>query len=458
MFNLDDILKATGGRALYAGHNAQKKKMQILGISIDSRTIKKRELFVAIKGRRFDGHDFIDEAIKKGACGVVLELNPKEAMPALKNKGRIGVRVKDTLMALGDIAAYHRRRFNIPVIGITGSNGKTTVKEMISQILKRSYNVLKNRGTENNLIGLPLTLLNLTENHSVAVLEMGANHSGEIKRLAEILKPTVGLITNIGPSHLEFLKDKAGVLKVKSEMVHGLGRKDLLVLNGDDPMLSKIRPRCRRLTFGLKRNNDFRAANIKLNGHISFMLNNLHPFIINILGMHNLYNALAAIAVSSHFDIDLSAIRCALLDFRLPAMRMELKNINGLEVINDAYNSNPVSLKWAIQTLSDFKRKGRKILVTGDMLELGRRCRLFHSQAGRLAAESSIDALIAVGRFSGYTAVAANRAGMKWRNLWPCSSIQEAVDILKRIAKKGDTVLVKGSRGMAMEKIIDRLQ
>jgi len=449
MLNIGEILKATGGRLLSGN-----RRCRIPGISIDSRTIKKGELFLAIKGRRFDGHYFIRDVFKKGACGAVVGNNLQE--PSLVKEGRI-IKVKDSLKALGDIAAYHRKRFDIPVIGITGSNGKTTVKEMVWHILSAKENVLKNRGTRNNLVGLSLTLLGLRKDHSAAVLEMGANHLGEIERLTEILKPTIGLINNIGPSHLEFLKDESGVLKVKSEMVHGLRKKDLLFLNGDDPMLERVEPRCKKIRFGLKKHNDFRATDIKSNGRISFKVNSISPLAINLPGMHNLYNALAAVAVTSYIGIDIFAVRDRLLDFRLPDMRMELKKVKGIEFINDAYNSNPLSLKCAIQTLSDFKRDGKKILVSGDMLELGPKGRFFHSLIGRAVAESSVDTLITVGRLSRYTAEAAGSAGMKKENLWPCSDAEEATTILRRIAKPGDTVLIKGSRAMAMEEIINHL-
>ncbi len=420
--------------------------------SIDSRTIKRGESFIAIKGKRFDGHDFIDEAIKKGASGIILDKNIKLCLRKIAV-----IKVKDTLKALGDIAANHRRRFDIPVVGITGSNGKTTVKEMLWSILKKRYTVLKNRGTENNLVGLPLTLLRLKEGHRAAVLEMGTNRWGEIARLTEILRPTIGVITNIGPSHLESFKDEEGVLRAKSELVHKLKMKDSIVLNGDDPMLSRIKSRRKKVTFGLKKDNDFRATEIKSNGSISFTLNGLYPFKLKILGNHNIYNALAAIAVSSLLGIEISLIKDALLNFKLPYMRMAPSVLKGITVINDAYNSNPFSLKWAIDTFSNFKTKGRRIIVSGDMLELGERRRLFHSQAGRLIAGSSIDALIAVGELSRHTAQAALRAGMGRDNLWSCSDSNEAARILKSVAKRGDAVLVKGSRAMCMERIINSL-
>ncbi len=457
MFSLDDILKATGGEPIL------RRKKSFPGVSIDSRTLRKGELFIAIRGVRFDGNDFIGEAVKRGAAGVITDNAVKWRIERLKLadkklKELSLVEVGDTIRALGDIAACHRKRFNIPVIGITGSNGKTSVKEMIWRILAKRFDTLKNRGTENNLIGLPLALLGLNDKHSVAVLEMGANHLGEIERLTEILRPRIGLITNIGQSHLEFLKDREGVLKAKSEMVHRLKGDDLLVLNGDDEMLSRVKTKCRIVRFGLKSGNDFRATNIISDKGASFVLNGAYPLTMNALGVHNVYNALAAIAVTSGLNIEIDEMREALSSFKLPHMRMEPDKVNGVHIINDAYNSNPLSLRCAVDAFSHLKTDGKKIVVSGDMLELGEKGPFYHREAGRLIAASPIDALIAVGELSRYTAEEASKKGMKKGSVWPCSDTEEAADILKRIAKRGDAILVKGSRDMSMEDIIHNIK
>ncbi len=399
------------------------------GVSIDSRTIKRGQFFIAIRGKRFDGHDFIDTALKKGAFGVIGE-----------EKGAM-IRVKDSLTALGNIAAYHRKRFNIPIVGITGSNGKTTTKDMIAHILSYKGTVLKNNGTENNLIGLPLTLLRLKSRHSFAVLEMGANSFGEIRRLSNILKPNIGLITNIGPSHLEYFKDIEGVLKAKSELLEVLGIKETLFLNGDDAMLTRLKPRSIVKTFGKGRKNDIQPSHLK----------------VKFLGEHNEFNALSAIGVCMHLGISMNIIQEALGSFKGSSMRMEHKRIKGIDIINDAYNSNPLSLKCAIDAFSKFKAKGKRIVVSGDMLELGKKDRLFHGRAGRHIASSSIDKLVAVGSLSRYTLQAASRAGMDKDCLWSCLDSREAAALLKKIIEPGDAVLIKGSRSMSMEKIIDEL-
>jgi len=446
VFRISEIEKATGGKA-----SMRQKNRRFAGICADSRTIKRGELFICLRGERFDGHDFIRQALRRGARGVVVSDTEKYAF-----KGAPVIRVKDTLKALGDIAAYHRRRFAVPAVGITGSNGKTTAKEMIAHILGRRYNVLKNAGTENNLIGLPLALLRLKKMHDIAVLEMGTNRPGEIGRLTEILKPSIGVITNIGLSHLEFLKNKQGVLKAKSELIRRLRRGDKAVLNGDDAMLSRARTRAGRITFGFKGCNDFRAACVKSDGGVRFVLNGAYPFRIDTPGSYNIYNALAAIAVARQFGVSIHEMREALASFEFPAMRMERRNIKGITVINDAYNSNPLSLRAAVETLSGLKA-GRKIIVSGDMYELGARSRYYHGMAGRVIAASSVDALVTVGPLSGETAAAAGRAGMNGRSVTACSDAREAAGILKRLARKGDAVLIKGSRAMKMGGILEAL-
>lgn len=447
MFSVKEILAATGGRVLSTA-NLRKR---VFGVSIDSRTIKRGELFIAVRGKRFDGHDFITDAAKKGASLVIAASGIKPINPGVP-----AVVVRDTLQALGDIAAYHRKRFSIPVVGITGSNGKTTVKEMVAAISAKRYRVLKNKGTENNLVGLPLAILTL-RNQDLAVLEMGANHWGEIGRLAQVLKPTIGVITNIGASHLEFLEDKEGVLRAKAEMVRELKRESILILNGDDQMLSRIKPRCKKISFGLGKKNDFMAEGVNSNGNVTFILNGAYLFSLNMLGRHNIYNALAAIAVCSALDIDIATMRSVLLNFESPSMRMELEKVKGISVINDSYNSNPLSLKRAIETFSDLKTGGRKILITGDMLELGKRSRFFHTLAGRLIAGASIDELVGVGELSRFTVSAAKRSGMKKGSLWSCRDPEEALEIAKKIVKPGDVLLIKGSRAMRMERIIEGL-
>jgi len=367
--------------------------------------------------------------------------------------------VPDSLRALGDIAQYHRRKFNIPVIGITGSNGKTTVKELVAHILSAKYNTLKNNGTENNLIGLPLTLLRLKKQHEVAVLEMGANHVGEIKRLSYILRPTIGLITNIGPSHLEYFKDLKTVLKAKSEILSNISRHGSIVLNRDDKFLKQLPCRLNTITFGIRKKSDFQATNItQIDQKLQFDLNGKIRFKLNLAGRHNIYNALASIAVAQHLKVKIETIRKTLAEFKPLPMRMNLDRIKGINIIDDTYNSNPLSTECAIQFLSNFKTRGKKILVAGDMLELGNRAKYFHQRIGKLTADSLINNLITVGELSSETHSTARKFGMKKETIWRCVSVDNAACILNKITRPGDVVLVKGSRAMGMEKIIKKLK
>jgi len=418
------------------------------GVSIDSRTIRKGEIFIAIKGKNYDGHDFIDKAVKKGASAIV-------ASRRIKLKKNIPlIQVPNTVGALGEIAAYNRRRFNIPVIGITGSTGKTSVKEMTAHILGAKFKVLKNKGTENNFIGLPLTLLKLNSNHTAAVLEMGANHVGEIDRLSSILQPTLGLITNIGPSHLKYFKNLNTVLKAKSEILNHLPD-DQLILNGDDRMLARIYRRSNSITFGLSKKCSLFASGISAGpDQLEFDLNGETRFKLNVSGAHNVYNALAGIAIASHLGMDLDTIKRRLASFKSLPMRMNVGSIKGVTFINDAYNASPLSAKCAIEFLTGWSTKAKKILVMGDMLELGRRCVMFHRDVGELAARLSIDRIITVGRLSKHINSTAQANGIKKEFLWQCKNTDEAASVLSKICKRGDIVLVKGSRAMAMEGVI----
>ncbi|MBI2447849.1 MAG: UDP-N-acetylmuramoyl-tripeptide--D-alanyl-D-alanine ligase, partial [Candidatus Omnitrophica bacterium] len=323
MFTIEEILRATGGRLISGS-----LKTEIKGVSIDSRTIQPGELFIAIKGERFDGHDFVEEALRKGAGGVVVAGDsPKTGTVPF-------IRVKDTTISLGDIGGFHRKRFSIPVIGVTGSNGKTTTKEMVAHILSKRFNVLKNDGTQNNHIGLPQTLLRLNSTHGACVLEMGMNHSGEIARLTRILKPTVGVITNIGASHMEFLGTIENVLMAKCELLEGIDAGGAAIINGSYPMLGKEarkRFRGRVITFGFDKGCDIMAEDVlSRDGWTIATINGVHKLRLNVPGRHNIENALASWAAASLLGLEEKLILNALSEFKLPPMRMELIDINGI--------------------------------------------------------------------------------------------------------------------------------
>jgi UDP-N-acetylmuramoyl-tripeptide--D-alanyl-D-alanine ligase len=371
------------------------------------------------------------------------------------------IKVKNTTHALGDIARYRRKQFHIPLIAVTGSNGKTTTKEMIACVLSKKFKVLKNEGTKNNQVGVPLTLLRLDSSYNIAVLELGTNHPGEIEYLTKVCQPNIGVITNIGPSHLEFLHSLKGVFREKHKLLESLGNPYLAVLNCDDAYLRKeaLKKNKRPFIFGFGRRNhsDFSVSDVRhLSNRLEFRVNQKYKFTLDTLGYYNIYNALAAIAIARIFGMDYKDIASQLANFDFPQGRLKLIQLKQANFIDDTYNSNPFSLRQALDALANFTNKGRKIFVMGDMLELGRGAEPFHRQAGRRLAEIC-DALITVGTLSKFAAGAALSYGFDARNIFSCSSAKAAREILLNKIAPGpdDIVLVKGSRAMKMEEIFN---
>lgn len=449
MFGVDELLKATNGRLI-----SGKIRTQIKGISIDSRTIKPNEAFIAIKGNNFNGHDFIKEAIKKGAKVIVHNRGLR-----INNESVTFIEVEDTIRSLGDIAKYRREQFDIPVIAVTGSNGKTTIKEMITWVLSKKFKVLKNIGTKNNQIGLPITLLGLDDSYDFAVVEMGTNHPGEIEYLARIAGPNIGIIANIGHSHLEYLKNLKGIVKEKCGLLKYLKEPCVAILNADDNLLKEgIRGKKRKLFifwFGIKNRKEFFATDIKItNRKLEFFLKQKYKFTLKTLGYYNIYNALIAISVARIFGMEYKDIAERLSTFKFPQSRLELIELNNIKFIDDTYNSNPCSLKQALDVLYNFNSQGRKIFIMGDMLELGSRKKSFHRQAGQEVAKVC-DVFITVGKLSKFTASVAESCGFDANNIFTCESTHQARDILfkKIYPSQDDIVLVKGSRAMKMEEV-----
>ena len=448
-----EIVKVTQGELIAGDRN---KDIDLSKVSTDSRSINKGDLFIALSGPNFSGSDFAQDAFRKGAIGVLAERYERPE----KSGKRIVIKVKDATKALQDIARAHRRAFDIPVIAVTGSNGKTTVKEMIASVLSARYNVLKNEGTKNNHIGVPQTLLRLTKAHEVCVLELGTNHKGEIAALSGIARPTGAVMTNIGPSHLEFLSDLDGVFEEKKDLLRSLDTKRAIaVLNGDDEYLSNIEDKgLTIIRYGLGEYNDVSAKVLSSEvGRMRFLFNGREEFELKALGVHNVYNALAAIAVGYAFGLGAKTIRKALAGYRPEAMRLDPLRVNGIDIINDAYNSNPLSMKTALDAIQSYPARARWV-VAGDMLELGESAEHFHRAAGELIAESGIAGLVTFGALSKHMLSRAGERGMDRHNLWHCSSHDEIVDILKRVTRQGDLVLVKGSRGMKLEKVIEKFK
>jgi len=450
-----EIIKATRGRLLLGDPC---RDIDLSKVSTDSRSVKKGEFFIALKGANFDGDRFTGEALCKGAIGAVTTLCLTGRN--LKLKGKVIIQVKDTTKALLAIASAHRKKFKIPVIAITGSNGKTTVKDMTAAVLSSRYNVLKNEGTKNNNIGLPQTLLKLNKRHGACVVELGTNHKGEVSQLCGIASPDIAVITNVGPSHLEFLRDLEGVYKAKREILDSFKYKHgVVVLNGDDKYLARIREKNFRIVrFGFDGGNDY-AGEILGTGKnkISFSVNSEEIFAINMLGLHNVYNALAAIAIARLMKVPYSSIEKSLAGFKPAGMRMASEGARGVDIINDSYNSNPLSMSAALEALESYPAFSRWV-VFGDMLELGDKSEYFHRMAGVLVAKSGADGLLTFGKYSKYTLAEAGASGMRKENLWHCSSHAQVARIIKRVAAKGDVILVKGSRGMKMEEVIKKLK
>ncbi|MDP3732619.1 MAG: UDP-N-acetylmuramoyl-tripeptide--D-alanyl-D-alanine ligase [Candidatus Omnitrophota bacterium] len=470
MFRVNELIEATKGALINQARNTV-----IRGISIDSRTIHPQDAFIAIKGNNFDGHDFIDEAIKKGASCIIV--HSSEFIVHSKKKVSI-IKVNDTTKALGDIARFQRIKFNIPVIAVTGSNGKTTTKEMIAHILSRKFKVLKSEGTKNNQIGLPLTLLKLDGSCDIAVLEVGTNHFGEVEYLTKICQPNIGIITNIGPSHLEYLGNLGGVLREKYALIKNLKEPRIAILNADDSLLRKQVVRKIKdpviLGFGIKHKSDLFATDIKiLNGKIEFRVNQKYKFTpldrrskiskddrhltgfrLNTPGYYNIYNALAAITVARILGLAYKDIILKLNTFDFPQGRLKFRELNSVKFIDDTYNANPISLRQALNVLANCRTAGRKIFVMGDMSELGSYKKSFHCQAGREAARCC-DVFITVGNLSKLAAQAAKAYRFDSRNIFTCRTINQARNILfNRLSlKNDDLVLVKGSRSMKMEEI-----
>ena len=425
------------------------------GVSINSRTIEAGQLFIAIKGANFDGHDFIKDAVQKGAVAVVVSKQ-------IQCPDNIAViRVDDTTKALGLIAAWHRRQFKIPVVAITGSAGKTTTKEMVAHVLGRKYNVLKNIGTENNQFGVPLTLLKLDASHEIAVLELGTNRPGDISWLARITCPTITIFTNIGESHLERLKTRSGVFREKSQLVKFMDPQGTIIFNNDDaylPGLLKKRGQQTIIRFSCYNKAEYQAADIRVenNQRLRFTVKGW-KFSLNTPAAHNIYNALSAISCGLASKIRYNDIITALNRFKFQGGRQEVRKVGRFWLINDTYNANPVSFKSAVHTLDAMHIRGKKIIVCGDMLELGVRSKALHETVGKVIAGSTVKNVLAVGEKAKFITQTVNRLNPRLSALH-CPDLGEIQRQLADICRPGDAVLVKGSRGMHMERVVEYLE
>jgi UDP-N-acetylmuramoyl-tripeptide--D-alanyl-D-alanine ligase len=462
-FTAAELVAATRGTL-----NQGRREAGFVGVSTDSRTCQTGELFVPLVGERHDGHDYIPKALDRGVRGVLVEgriFRRNGHMPPLP-PDVTAVAVADTLIALGDLAQAWRRRFSLPVVSLTGSCGKTTAKEMIALILSRFFRVLKNELNLNNLIGLPQTLLQLDGTHEAAVVEMGMNRFGEIRRLTEISQPTVGVLLNIYPAHTEGLGCVEGVARAKGELIQALSREATLVYNADDPRVA-----CqagafpgRHLGFGFGPHADLRILDRQSRGPAGQVLQASWrgaswPITLGAPGGHQAMNAMAAVAVVVALGLPLREATAALADFTAIQRRSHVQDLpSGVHLLNDCYNANPGSMASALSTLAELKGTGRSAAALGDMLELGAAAAEAHRELGRRAAEVGLDFLVIYGNHRGDVAEGAKEAGLAGLQIFPVTDKAEGVQLLKEFLRSGDWLLVKGSRSMHMEHIVDLLK
>ena len=455
MFTLNEIVKATSAK-LY-----KEEKKEFSAIVTDTRKISEGVLFVALKGERFNGEDFAAEALEKGADGVVVsEACDKKQLA--KCAGTV-LKDKDTLAAYQLMAKAWREKFpQIPVVAITGSNGKTTTKDLTAAVLSAKGAVLKTQANFNNEIGLPLTLLGLKKEHTAAVVEIGMRGFHQIEALAPIASPQIGIVTNVGETHMELLGSLENIAKAKQELVEAIPAGGTVILNADNKYVAGMRSAAKEgvkvMTFGLEQEADVKGEAIHTEGNVTkFMVtyaNERHEYEVNMVGRHNVYNTLAAIAAGFAMGLTPVEVREGLSHLEATKMRFELQQVKEWNVVNDAYNASPMSMTADINTLSELT-KGRKIAVLGDMLELGSVSKEAHLHVGEEVAEHGFTALVTRGEMGEFIAKGAENKGMT--AVYRCASHEEAAEKLHELLQPGDTLLFKGSRGMAMEKIIDLL-
>ncbi len=437
------------------------------GFSINTKTIQPGDIFIALKGEKHDGHAFIDDAFQKGAAGAMVSHAGFESLSGLA-KSRLLIVVEDPLTGLQSLAAWHRQSFHGSLIGVTGTNGKTTTKEILAKILGTRGSVLKTEGNFNNQIGLPLSLLRLGKEDRAAVLEMGVSRPGDMRLLCDIAKPTAAIITNIGSAHLEFLKNVEGVAAEKGVLFESLASDGIAIINRDDSYLSAWEERIpNRWTYSIERDADITASDIEQLGSetaFTLVLNRNQAggggkmrVVLPLIGRHQVYNALAASALAIALGYEFDEIRAALSEVRPVSLRGEVISYQGATVLLDAYNANPASMQSGLQTLAAYSppKNGvghRKVALLGDMLELGESSKAAHRETGRTVARNHIDRLITVGNFSEAMAEGAIEGGMEKEAVSVFKTL-EAIDLAHEI-QKGDIVLIKGSRGMGMERLI----
>lgn len=432
--------------------SARFEHLRVSRMQSDSRKVRSGDLFVALKGAKADGHDFAETAINHGAVAALVSRPISEKLPSIE--------VEDTLRAYGDIAAGYRKLTGVKVVGITGSVGKTTTKEMTASVLEAAYHTAKTEGNHNNNLGLPMTIMDMPENTEVAVLEMGMNHSSEMEYLSSIARPDLAIITNIGTMHIEHLGTREGILQAKLEIMRGMLDDGVGVFNGDEPLLWNIRAigKHKKYYYGIENHAcDVTATDIvELDDGVRFVVHGFgqqFELFVPMLGRHAVYNALAATTVGLLLGVKPEQIQARFSSFHNTGMRQKIYVKNGVTIIEDCYNAGPESTEAALDVLAGIKTDGRRIAVLGDMLELGNRSAAEHYRIGRLAVGKA-DLLLTYGEHSVRTLTGAITGGMNPKNTDHFDTHEDMAHMLKMRVSEGDVVLFKGSRGMRMEKVL----
>ena len=442
------------------------RKSSVERISTDSRTIKKGEMFVALRGENFDGHKFVEDVACAGAAGAIVDHSWKGRVGALRRPDTAArrpyhfaiIRGEDTLLAYQNLAANYRKSLPLKVLAITGSNGKTSTKDFAASVLGRKFRVTKTQGNFNNHVGLPRTILEATSEDEIAVWEIGMNHPGEVAPLAKIAAPNAAIITNVGVAHIEFMGSREAIALEKGALVEALTNDGIAILNADDPFSAGIAKRTQaRIVFAGINNGALRAVDVEQNSNGSefTILEDAHRCRaqLSVPGLHMVQNALLAVAAGRAFGVPLEECAIGLATAPLTKARLQIKEVHGVEFLDDSYNANPDSMKAALRTLIELATDGKRIAVLGEMRELGAETQRGHEEVGQEAAALGVDQMIGIGEMGDVIAKAARKAGLE--NSSTVGSTAEAAELLLDIAEPGDLVLVKGSRLARTEDVIE---
>lgn len=451
---LEEVVASIGGRV--AGKSPVAR---ISAVCTDSRALRCDDLFFALSGEHFDGHNFVDAALREGAAAAVI--SDLTRIPVNWHESGRLICVRDVVEALGRLAAYHRRQTAAQVVAVVGSNGKTTTKELIGAVLRSRRGGCVAPQSYNNAIGVPLTLLAAGGGDEFVVVEIGTNHPGEVAALAEMAGPDIGVVTGIGEEHLEFFDDLSGVAKEELSLLRHVRRRGFVAteIGCRRYTAGAARDDLTCLTFGLDAGADLRAGDLTFDGQRQhFKVNDRFPYSLGLMGTHNVSNALAAIAVGLRFGLTHEQIAAALEGVGPPAMRMERQRVGGLTLINDAYNANPASMRAALAGFEQLRDPGRRVLILGDMRELGPHALHYHGELGRAAGRSSAMVIVAVGSFARVVADGATATAGSSKRIYGFPNVETAGAGLDRVLSPGDLVLMKGSRAMALERLIPHLE